>query len=128
MAMQGADFMEYLQSNLAREVCRLHGWKDKVWSHAPRPPLLPGAEGSLHAKMKKIAGLTPSLSGWKRTKGERVVRLKKPILLTLVCLIALLIPVAIYAYTICNTYSDGCTICDFYSADHEYRGYMEYCN
>ena len=27
-----ADFMEYVQSNLAREVCRLHGWKDKVWS------------------------------------------------------------------------------------------------
>ena len=27
-----ADFMEYVQSNLAREVCRLYGWKDKVWS------------------------------------------------------------------------------------------------
>ena len=27
-----ADFMEYVQSNLAREVCRLHDWKDKVWS------------------------------------------------------------------------------------------------
>ncbi len=27
-----ADFMEYFQSNLAREVCRLQGWKDKVWS------------------------------------------------------------------------------------------------
>ena len=24
--------MEYVQSNLDREVCRRHGWKDKAWS------------------------------------------------------------------------------------------------
>lgn len=56
------------------------------------------------------------------------MRLKKPLLWTLVCLIAVLVPIAVYAYTICNTYSDGCTICDFYGADHKYRGSMEWCN
>src|SRR5438132_13861522 len=30
-AKQLADFMCYLDSNLAREVCRLADWKDKVW-------------------------------------------------------------------------------------------------
>ena len=57
-----------------------------------------------------------------------MIRLKKPLLLALVCLIAVLVPIAVYAYTICNTYSDGCTICDFYGADHSHRGTMEWCN
>ena len=32
MAMQGADFMGYVDTNLAREVVRLTGWKDKVFA------------------------------------------------------------------------------------------------
>ena len=47
----------------------------------------------------------------------------------LICLmLALLLPVAAYAYRICNTYSDGCTICDFYGPHGEYQGYIEWCN
>lgn len=56
-----------------------------------------------------------------------MVRLKKPLLI-LLCLMALLVPVAVYAYTICHKYSDGCTICDFYGADGSHRGSMEWCN
>ncbi len=43
-------------------------------------------------------------------------------------LLAVLLPVGAYAYTICNHYSDGCTICDFYNAKNEYVGYVEWCN
>jgi hypothetical protein len=32
------------------------------------------------------------------------------------------------ANTICNTYSDGCTICDFYNAQGKYTGYIEWCH
>lgn len=46
----------------------------------------------------------------------------------LVLLLAVLIPMAAYAYKICNTYSDGCTICDFYGPNGEYQGYIEWCN
>jgi REP element-mobilizing transposase RayT len=35
-AKQLADFMGYLSSNLAREVCRLVDWKDKVWARRYR--------------------------------------------------------------------------------------------
>lgn len=52
----------------------------------------------------------------------------KRLFLMIACLIAVLIPVAVYAYTICNTYSDGCTICDFYSADDDHRGSVEWCH
>lgn len=33
----------------------------------------------------------------------------------------------VYAYTICYTYSDGCTICDFYSPKDEHQGSIEWC-
>jgi hypothetical protein len=47
----------------------------------------------------------------------------------LVFLIAvLLVPAFVYAYTICNKYSDGCTICDFYSPKDEWQGSIEWCN
>jgi hypothetical protein len=32
------------------------------------------------------------------------------------------------ANTICNTYSDGCTICDFYNEQGRYVGYIEWCH
>jgi len=35
-ARQLADFMCYLNSNLAREVCRLADWGDKVWARRYR--------------------------------------------------------------------------------------------
>jgi hypothetical protein len=45
-----------------------------------------------------------------------------------IVLLSVLLPTIAYAYTICNHYSDGCTICDFYNARNEYVGYMEWCN
>jgi hypothetical protein len=46
----------------------------------------------------------------------------------IVVLLAVLIPVAAYAYKICNKYSDGCTICDFYGPNGEYQGYISWCH
>lgn len=54
--------------------------------------------------------------------------LKKRLFLVLVCLVAVLIPVAVYAYTICHKYSDGCTICDFYSPNDIHQGSIEWCH
>ena len=53
--------------------------------------------------------------------------ISKKRVLFVVALLALLIPVAAYAYKICNRYSDGCTICDFYGPNGEYQGYIEWC-
>jgi hypothetical protein len=50
------------------------------------------------------------------------------ILLSILVLLAVLIPAAAQAYTICNTYSDGCTICDFYNSQHKWVGYAEWCS
>lgn len=49
-------------------------------------------------------------------------------ILLVIVLLALLIPVAAYAYKICNKYSDGCTICDFYGPNGEYQGYISWCH
>jgi hypothetical protein len=43
-------------------------------------------------------------------------------------LAALVLPSAVDASTKCHTYSDGCTICDFYGPKGEYQGYIEWCN
>ncbi|MES1245264.1 MAG: hypothetical protein ABUT39_26905 [Acidobacteriota bacterium] len=55
------------------------------------------------------------------------LRKKSLTLLIAVALLALT-PVIVYAYTICNTYGDGCTICDFYNAKGEWQGYVEWCH
>jgi hypothetical protein len=38
------------------------------------------------------------------------------------CLGGVLTPLIADAYTICNTYRDGCRICDFYNSDNEWIG------
>lgn len=43
-------------------------------------------------------------------------------------LLAVLVPIAAYAERICQTYSDGCTICDFYGPDGEHQGSIEWCH
>ncbi len=43
-------------------------------------------------------------------------------------LVSLLIPAKAQAFTVCNHYSDGCTICDFYGKDYtDYQGSVEWC-
>jgi len=43
-------------------------------------------------------------------------------------LVSLLIPAKAQAFTICQHYSDGCTICDFYGKDFtDWQGSMEWC-
>jgi hypothetical protein len=32
------------------------------------------------------------------------------------------------ASRMCQRYSDGCTICDFYGPNGEYQGYIEWCS
>lgn len=51
-------------------------------------------------------------------------RLIASVALTLVLLLS---AVVVYAYTVCYTYSDGCTICDFYSPKDEHQGSIEWC-
>lgn len=53
----------------------------------------------------------------------------KRLIVTLALALALLLSAgAVYAYTICYTYSDGCTICDFYSPKDEHQGSIEWCH
>jgi hypothetical protein len=44
-----------------------------------------------------------------------------------VVLSSLLIPSPALAYTKCADYG-GCTICDFFSPEGQYQGYIEWCN
>ena len=55
-------------------------------------------------------------------------RRNRHLVVAIILLVVLLLPVIAYAYKICNTYSDGCTICDFYGSDGHYVGYIEWCN
>lgn len=53
---------------------------------------------------------------------------KRRLFMWAIVLLAVLLPSIADAYTICNTYRDGCTICDFYNSHDEWIGYMEWCN
>jgi hypothetical protein len=53
---------------------------------------------------------------------------QRRVLVLAALIVFLLVPAFVYAYTICNKYSDGCTICDFYSSKGEWQGYIEWCN
>lgn len=55
-------------------------------------------------------------------------RIQRRVVLLAILIAALLVPAVVYAYTICNTYSDGCTICDFYNSKDEWVGYVEWCH
>ena len=55
-------------------------------------------------------------------------RTKRLVLLSIVVLSALFLPPAVHASTVCHTYNDGCTICDFYGPKGEYQGYVEWCH
>jgi len=62
-------------------------------------------------------------------KEVQMARMKSPRrLLGIVLLSVALVPAAAFAYTVCQTYNDGCTICDMYSEKGEYRGYIEWCH
>ncbi|MFL6237842.1 MAG: transposase [Thermoanaerobaculia bacterium] len=51
-ARQLARFMGYFNSNLAKEVARLVGWRDKIWSRRYQAILVSGEEGAQTARLK----------------------------------------------------------------------------
>ena len=53
---------------------------------------------------------------------------RRRLVLVAVLLAVVLAPAVALARTVCNKYSDGCTICDFYNAKNEWVGYIEWCN
>lgn len=57
-----------------------------------------------------------------------MLRPGKRFMLLGILLLAMLSSVVVYATTMCHTYNDGCTICDFYGAHGEYQGYIEWCH
>jgi hypothetical protein len=50
------------------------------------------------------------------------------LVLAVAVLLALMIPLAVYADRVCRMYQDGCTICDFYGPKGEYQGYISWCH
>jgi REP element-mobilizing transposase RayT len=55
-AQQQARFMEYVAGNIAREVGRLHGWREKVWSRRYRSILVSHEEEAQVARLAYILG------------------------------------------------------------------------
>ena len=53
-AHQLARFMCYLSSNVAREISRLRGWKDKIWSRRYQAIVVSDEEGAQIARLKYI--------------------------------------------------------------------------
>jgi REP element-mobilizing transposase RayT len=53
-AKQLADFMSYFNSNLAREVGRLYGWKDKVWGRRYRSIVVSQEEAAQIDRLKYV--------------------------------------------------------------------------
>ena len=51
---QLARFMCYVNSNLAREIGRLYGWADKIWSRRYQAIVVSGEEGAQIARLKYI--------------------------------------------------------------------------
>jgi len=46
-AKQLSDFVGYFQSKIAKEVCRLYGWSDKVWARRYRHSVLLGGDSQI---------------------------------------------------------------------------------
>jgi hypothetical protein len=55
-ALQLARFMCYVNSNVAREISRLHGWEDKVWSRRYQAIVVSGEEEAQIARLKYLLG------------------------------------------------------------------------
>jgi hypothetical protein len=53
-ALQLMRFMGYVASNLAREISRLYGWKDKVWSRRYQAIVVSGEEEAQVARFKYL--------------------------------------------------------------------------
>jgi hypothetical protein len=53
-AKQLSDFMGYFNSNLAREVCRLVDWSDKVWARRFRAIVISQEEGAQIGRLKYV--------------------------------------------------------------------------
>jgi hypothetical protein len=53
-ALQLTRFMGYVASNLAREISRLYGWKDKVWSRRYQAIVISGEEEAQVARFKYL--------------------------------------------------------------------------
>jgi Transposase IS200 like. len=64
-----SDFMGYFGGNLAREIVRLTGWKDKVWSRRYESILITDEEST------QVERLTHSLTRRPRSPGRRCRRL-----------------------------------------------------
>jgi len=58
-ARQLARFMCHVQSNLAREISRLHGWAEKIWSRRYQAIVISGEEGAQVARLKYILSHGP---------------------------------------------------------------------
>ncbi len=55
-ARQLADFMTYVNSNLAREISRLHRWPEKIWSRRYQAVVISGEDGAQIARLKYLLG------------------------------------------------------------------------
>ncbi|HEY0553942.1 MAG TPA: transposase [Thermoanaerobaculia bacterium] len=55
-ARQLARFMGYINSNIAREISRLYGWKDKIWSRRYQAIVVSGEDGAQIARLKYLLG------------------------------------------------------------------------
>jgi REP element-mobilizing transposase RayT len=53
-AHQLARFMGYVNSNIAREISRLYGWKDKIWSRRYQAIVVSGEEEAQVARLKYL--------------------------------------------------------------------------
>src|SRR5436853_4841521 len=53
-ARQLSSFMCYVGSNLAREISRLYGWTDKIWSRRYQAIVVSGEEGAQIARLKYL--------------------------------------------------------------------------
>jgi putative transposase len=53
-ARQLARFMGYVNSNIAREISRLYGWTDKIWSRRYQAIIISGEEGAQIARLRYL--------------------------------------------------------------------------
>ena len=70
MAMQVSQFMDYLNSNLARELGRLVDWRDKIWARRYQAIVISGEAAIQAARLKYVLahgvkeGLVEKVSQW----------------------------------------------------------------
>jgi hypothetical protein len=73
---QLARVMGYVNSNLAREAGRLHGWEDKIWSRRYQAIIVSLEEGARKAKLSGALGSTGPRSTRHAGEGEELDRLR----------------------------------------------------